>query len=261
MDPSNTVKQSNNKRLLCISKINIFDHDKGTYSPLDCKESVKYLGISIDKYLNWKTHLDLIALKISKTIGIIARLRHFVPLSVTTKLYQSLIYPYLTYGISSWSQASQSNLQKLLLLQKRALRLMNFSNQSEHAIPCFLDLNILPVNFLYVESIASLMYDVHNNLAPDHIRQLFKHVSDVHSYNTRSATTNKFYVLPSRADQQKNSFSRLGVRVWNALPENITKLKTNNLFKKRLHELLINILKPENSYPSIASIISKIKNI
>ena len=81
-----------------------------TYSPLDCKESVKYLGISIDKYLNWKTHIDLIALKISKTIGIIARLRHFVPLSVTTKLCQSLIYPYLTYGISSWGQASQSNL-------------------------------------------------------------------------------------------------------------------------------------------------------
>ena len=83
---------------------------------------------------------------------------------VTTKLYQSLIYPFLTYGISSWGQAS-SNLQKLLLLQKRALRLMTFSNQSEHAIPCFLN--------LYVESIASLMYDVHNNLAPDHIRQLF----------------------------------------------------------------------------------------
>ena len=79
--------------------------------------------------------------------------------------------------------------------------------------------------------------------------------------DTRSATTNKFYVLPSRVDQQKNSFSRLGVRLWNALPENISKLKTKNLFKKRLRELLINILKTENSYPSTASIISKIKNI
>ena len=68
------------------------------------------------------------------------------------------------------------NLKKFLLLQKRALRLMTFSNQNEHAMPGFLNLNILPVNFLYVESIASLMYDVQTNLAPDHIRQLFKHV-------------------------------------------------------------------------------------
>ena len=58
------------------------------------------LGIFIDKYLNWKTHIDLIILKISKAIGIIDRLRHFVPLSVKTKLYQSLIYPYLTYEIT-----------------------------------------------------------------------------------------------------------------------------------------------------------------
>ena len=55
--------------------------------------------------------------------------------------------------------------------------------------------------------------------------------------------------------------SRLGVRLWNALPENISKLKAKNLFKRRLHELLINILKTENSYPSTASIINKIKNI
>ena len=92
---------SYNKRLLYNPKINIFDHDNGTYSPLDFKESVKYLGIFIDKYLNWKTHIDLIALKISKTIGIIARLRHFVPLSVTTKLYIQSFRPSLYVALQS----------------------------------------------------------------------------------------------------------------------------------------------------------------
>ena len=127
---------------------------------IDCSSKFQFYLFADDTSILYSNR-NLTSLE---TIGIIARLRHFVPLSVTTKLCQSLIYPYLTYGISSWCQASQSNLQKLLLLQKRALRLMTFSNQSEHAIPCFLNLNILPVNFLYVESIASLMYDVHNNL-------------------------------------------------------------------------------------------------
>lgn len=67
-----------------------------SYSPLECKDYVKYLGILIDKNLNWKTHIGLIALKNSKTIGMIAKLRHFVPLSIIVKLYQSLILPYLT---------------------------------------------------------------------------------------------------------------------------------------------------------------------
>ena len=140
----------------------------------------------------------------------IAKLRHFVPFSILVKLYQSLISPYLMYGISTWGQASQSNLEKLLLLQKRALRLMNFSTKSEHAISYLIvNLNILPVHFLYVESVSCLMYDIQNKLAPVHIQNLFKHVSDIHSYNTRSATADKFYITSSRLDQLKNSFSRL----------------------------------------------------
>ena len=109
-----------------------------SYSPLECKDYVKYLGILIDKNLNWKTHIGLIALKNSKTIGMMAKLRHFVPLSIIVKLYQSLILPYLTYGISSWGQESQSTLDKLLLLEKRVIRLINFSPKCEHAILFFL---------------------------------------------------------------------------------------------------------------------------
>ena len=248
------------KKLPYQPTINIYDNDKVSYSTLECKDHVKYLGILIDKNLNWKVHIDLIALKISKAIGIIAKLRHFVPFSILVKLYQSLISPYLMYGISSWGQASQSNLEKLLLLQKRALRLMNFSTKSEHAIPYFIKLNILPVHFLYVESVSCLMYDIQNKLAPVHIQNLFKHVSDIHSYNTRSATADKFYIMSSRLDQLKNSFSRFGARLWNSLPDNIRKSDNRKLFKKQIHEILINILKKENAYLTPSSILEIMKS-
>ena len=51
---------------------------------------------------------------------------------------------------------------------------MNFSTKSEHAIPYFINLNILPVHFLNVESVSCLMYDIQNKLAPVHIQNLFK---------------------------------------------------------------------------------------
>ena len=126
--------------------INVFDNDRISYSPLECKDYVKYLGILIDKNLNWKAHIDLVALRISKTIGIIAKLRHYVPLSIIVKLYQSLIFPFLSYGISSWGQASQSTQDKLLLLQKRAIRFMNFSPKCEHAIPFF----VILISYLFI---------------------------------------------------------------------------------------------------------------
>ena len=113
---------------------------------------------------------------------------------------------------------SLTAVEKLHLLQKRALRLMNFSTKikSERAIPYFINLNILPVHFLYVESVSC--YDIQNKLASVHIQNLFKHVSDIHFYNTRSAIADKFYIMSSLLDQLKNSFSRFGARLWNTLP-------------------------------------------
>ena len=60
------------KKLPFQPTINIFDNDKMSYSALECKGYEKYLGILIDKNLNRKAHIDPIALKISKTIGLIA---------------------------------------------------------------------------------------------------------------------------------------------------------------------------------------------
>ena len=74
---------------------------------------IKYLGVLIDENLSWKNHLDCVITKISKTIGMIAKLRHFVPSFVLTNIYKYLILPYLTYGIIAWGNASKSYLNKI----------------------------------------------------------------------------------------------------------------------------------------------------
>ena len=78
----------------------------------------------------------------------IAKLRHFVPSSVLTNIYKSLILPYLTYGLVAWGNASKNYLNKIVVLQKRVLRLIYFVNREEHAIPLFLNAKILPISFL-----------------------------------------------------------------------------------------------------------------
>ena len=127
------------KRLSFQPKIRIFDNEKNMNIPLDCKNYVKYLGILIDSNLSWKIHIEYIALKISKIVGLIAKLRHFVPLHTLLSIYQSLISAYMTYGLSVWGQACKSYLNKILILQKRALRFMYFAKKNEHTIPLFIN--------------------------------------------------------------------------------------------------------------------------
>ena len=79
--------------------LKVFDHHTNSYISLERKKFIEYLGVLIDENLSWSHHIAHVASKISKSIGIISRIRHFVPLSTLHNIYRSLIQPYLMYGI------------------------------------------------------------------------------------------------------------------------------------------------------------------
>ena len=61
----------------------------------------------------------------------------------------------MSYSLAAWGQAAKTHLQKLLVLQKRVLRLMHFSDPRAHAVSLFISSNILPIYMLYVETVSS----------------------------------------------------------------------------------------------------------
>ena len=69
--------------------IQIFDNYTQISMTSERKDYIKYLGILLNSNLSWKYHAGYIASKISKAVGIIARLRHYVPLIII------IITPYL----------------------------------------------------------------------------------------------------------------------------------------------------------------------
>ena len=214
---------------------------------LERKDYVKCLGVLIDENLSWKYHIAYLASKMSKIIGIIARLRHFVPLTILRHIHISLIQTYLSYGIVAWGQSAKTNRNKILVLQKRALRLMYFCDYKCHAVPYFLSSRFLPLDFLYFKSVALLMHDISNDLSPPNIANLFATQASIHSHRTRSSSRGDYFVEPSRLDKQIKSFSRNGVKIWNSLPCEIRHLSKNK-FKIKIHDMLLQRLSEENDY-------------
>ena len=134
----------------------MYNNDLKESVPLEQKTFVKYLGILIDDNLSWKYRIDYISSKVSKGIGMIARLRHLVPFATLFNIYRSLIEPYLSYGLIAWGQAANIHLNKILILQKRALCLMYFADRKAHIAPLFVhsriqtsDNALLSFGFLY----------------------------------------------------------------------------------------------------------------
>ena len=53
---------------------------------LECKD---HLSVLLDSNLSWKFHINNVALKVSRTVGVVARVRHFVPRTTLLNIYQS----------------------------------------------------------------------------------------------------------------------------------------------------------------------------
>ena len=100
--------------------------------------------------------MDSLALKFGKTIGLLSKIRHFVPAHILVSIYKCLVVPYLRYGLIAWGQAGKTQLNKLFIPQKRAFsfRFMCFADRCDYAIPLFLPAQTLPIRFLYYKLLA-----------------------------------------------------------------------------------------------------------
>lgn len=88
-------------------------------------DTVKYLGIHLDRKLTWRTHIfakrKQLGIKLSQLYWIIGRKSK---LSTENKLliYKTILKPIWTYGISLWGSASNSHLEILQRFQNKVLR-------------------------------------------------------------------------------------------------------------------------------------------
>ena len=69
---------------------------------IDCVNSFNFLGIIINKRLNWNNPIDHKSMKISRVIGILTRLRQTVLIDVLLLLYNSLLLPHINYSLLFW---------------------------------------------------------------------------------------------------------------------------------------------------------------
>ena len=240
--------------------LKVFDHHTNSYISLERKKFIKYLGVLIDENLSWSYHIAHVASKISKSIGIISRIRHFVPLSTLHHIYRSLIQPYLMYGIVAWCNTAKVHRTKLLTLQKRALRLMYFADYKSHAIPFFISSRLLPLDMLYFKSVAVIMHDVSNNLTPPNIFNLFTHQADIHPYETRSSQRGDYFLKRSRIDIQKKSFSRIGVKIWNSISCEVRQMSKSN-FKNNVDDILLQRLLKYDDYIDVSIILANFDSL
>ena len=142
-----------------------------------------FLGLTINENLNWKSHTNKIASKISKNIGILNKLKHFLPIDTKRLVYNSLILSHLNFGILAWG----FDCGRIEKLQKKAVRIITLNKYNAHTDPLFKQLKLLKVkDILFLQEMKFYYKYLHNDL-PEYLLKIpFVLNRNIHSHDTRA---------------------------------------------------------------------------
>ena len=206
--------------------------------PITQTKTFDFLGITINENLNWNPHIGKISNKISKICGILSKLKHLVPQFVLHTLYNSLIAPHINYGILLWGQMTN----KILKLQKRAVRTIVKQKYNAHTDPIFRKLQILKVDDLKRMCELKFYHKYVNNSLPEYFLTNFISTNnDVHNRLTRNS--DKLVVPVHRRQCFRSGLRFTIVKTVNESSDNvISKCSTHSLnsFSKYVKNKYIN---------------------
>ena len=170
--------------------------------PIKSSRTFKLLGVHLDETLSFKNHIEITGNKISKSIFCINRSKNFLSKKALKSLYFALIHPHLLYCLSVYSCTANTNLKRLITLQKKAIRIINHAPSRAHSNPLFISSQILPFDKLIIQSKLMFMHSIeYGYCLPSFLDTWQKNHQRNPNLNLRNA--NDFYLPITRIESLK----------------------------------------------------------
>ena len=154
------------------------------------------------------------------------KIRNHVNPKILRSIYFAIFESHLTCSSIVWAQ-NPGSVKRLIILQKKALRIINFKPRNYHTKELFKENIILKLIVkVHLENILFVNKCI-NNLLPTIFNDCFTLVSAQHSYQTSSSTNKKLFKPPFKTiSHGKNSVVASSIQSWNNAQQKLGSLKT-----------------------------------
>jgi hypothetical protein len=197
----------------------------------------KLLGVTIDKNLNFNSHLANLCKKVGQKVTALARIVNLLSFQKRRIILKTFIESQFSYCPLVWMFCSREMNMKINHIHERALRLVYFDYKLSFEELLRKDKSI-SIHHRNIHNVATLMYMVKNNLSPPFIQDIFEYKG--HGRITRMKDTfsrpniNKVYM-------GENSLRNFGPIVWNnILPQNLKECPSLLEFKNSIKSWIPN---------------------
>ena len=223
MDKTNfIIIKSYQNRFQLNKKLKLFGND------LNETESIKFLGVYIDKNLTWESDINHVNKQMRSMSSLMVKSSEFLPRHVLKLIYNAFINSKISYCLEAWGNAAKCFIDRIYITQKRILRIMFKQPPLSPSQPLFAQLSILSIGKLYEYKILLVAHKEFYSIAE----------KTPSIYETRSSKIN----LPLPKSKTASGHRRIAygsASLWNNLPPQIRADKNINKFKCSIRSHLL----------------------
>lgn len=188
--------------------------------------NTNFLGLCIDENLSWDLHIEKLQRKINSGIFAIRRMSYFCSIDALKKIYFAYVHSLIAFGISLYGGSTANNLDKILILQKKVIRIMLGLKSDESVKEQFKQLKILTIYGQYIfDTIILTKQDCFKTLT-----------AETHVYNTRYKS--EIITNHHKLEFYKKTPTYIGLKFYRKLPQQIKKITNIKSFKNNLKSYL-----------------------
>lgn len=148
--------------------------------------SLEILGVHIDSDMSWKSHIKHVCVKGARLNGLLWRMSPYLDTDIKLLFYNSMLLSRIDYCISIWGAASKKYMNRLYIMQKRAIRTVFGINRDESVSHILRSFKIMTVYQRFYYKNCVNMYNIMQCYAPNYLSDIFEISNPSHTYNLRS---------------------------------------------------------------------------
>lgn len=181
-------------------------------------DSIRYLGITVDKHLRWNHHVNRLTNNIRKLIYKFYIIRDILNTRLLTLVYRALVESLINYGLVVWGGLYWNSLRPLSIVQNYIIKVM-FKLNRGFSTSLLYSQDILDVRSLYCLSVCTYVHKTN------------KQPQVNHNYRTRNNVNRHLKVPVSNNAKHLRSFTYLAPKVYNLLPLGIRQVINQKKFR------------------------------
>ena len=136
-------------------------------------------GLMINETMTWSSYVGKVASKVGKTVGVLNKLKHFLPRDVLKTIYDSFISLHLYFGVLSCG----FKISRIHELQSKAVQAIRSSKFSAHMEPLFKRLNILKISDIFDKQCLKFYHKYCNDMLPFFFNNMYVKHGHFHQHD------------------------------------------------------------------------------